>query len=193
MLPDGVIELTVECIPRRKSFQNGYVGMFWASYIQQPESLDIHFLGRKTGLSGPAQWIRGVTPKHGESATHLAVGDERTFTHDDDFPLSLVFNRSTYRYDEPWYFGLSHGMAYVQMFRSSDQIRFSQSPSGGGKGNPAWDFQWFVSPYQVGKLYRLQMRVAYLPFESSQQAADATESHRGELLMLGAEESQNGN
>ncbi|HVX59616.1 MAG TPA: hypothetical protein VHC19_03415 [Pirellulales bacterium] len=193
MLPDGVIELTVECIPRRKSFQNGYVGMFWASYIQQPESLDIHFLGRKTGQSGPAQWIRGVTPKHGESATHLAVGDERTFTHDDDFPLSLVFNRSTYRYDEPWYFGLSHGMAYAQMFRSSDQIRFSQSPSGGGKGNPAWDFQWFVSPYQVGKLYRLQMRVAYLPFESSQQAADATESHRGELLMLGAEESQNGN
>lgn len=193
MLPDGVIELTVECIPRRKIFQNGYIGMFWASYIRQPESLDIHFRGRKSGLRGPSQWLRGVTPKHGESATHLAVDDARNFPHDADFPLSLVFNRSAYRYDEPWYFGLSHGMAYAQMFRSSDQPRFSQSPSGGGTGNPAWDFQWFVSPYQVDKLYHLQMRVAYLPYESSQQIADVTESHRGELLMLGAEESPGDN
>ncbi len=189
ILPDGVIELTVECIPRRKTFKNGYVGMFWASYINQPESLDIHFLGRKAGATGPAEWIRGVTPKHGEAPTHLAVDDDRSFPHDADFPLTLVFNRSQHRYDEPWYFGVSHGMAFVQMFRPADQPLFSQSPSGGGNGNPAWDFQWFAAPYKVDQLYRLVMRAAYLPYESAEQVAAATESHREELLLSGQEES----
>ena len=32
LLPDGAIEMTVECIARRRSFRNGYIGLFWASY-----------------------------------------------------------------------------------------------------------------------------------------------------------------
>jgi len=38
------------------------------------------------------QWIRGVTPTHGELSTHLALDDNRTFAHDPNFPLTLVFN-----------------------------------------------------------------------------------------------------
>ena len=45
MLSDGTIEMTLECIPRRNRFRNGYIGLFWACYIHQPESLDIHFKG----------------------------------------------------------------------------------------------------------------------------------------------------
>ena len=124
-----------------------------------------------------------MTPQHGVLPTHLATDDERDFRHDDDFPLKLVFNRSRWRYDEPWYYGVSHGLAYVQMFRPSDHVRLSQSPSGGGDGNPAWDFQWFVPDHKVGKLYRFVMRAMYLPYESAEQVERETAGQRKSLEM----------
>jgi hypothetical protein len=196
LLPDGVIEMTLECCPRAKIFANSYIGLFFASYIQKPESLDIHFLGqpRPRVTSRPSEpipatsptghepgWIRGVTPAHGRLSTHLAIDDRRDFTHDPEFPLTLVFNLSDYCYAEPWYYGVSHGMAMVQMFREQDQVRFSQSPSGGGEGCPAWDFQWFIPRYEVGQTYRFVMRAAYLPFESPEQIVRATVPHRAAL------------
>jgi hypothetical protein len=166
LLDDGVIEMTFECIPRRNNYRNGYIGFFWASYIDQPESLDIHFIGQSDGRAKPS-WIRGITPKHGTQATHLAVNDQRQFAHDEAFPLLLVFGLSTHRYSEPWYFGLARGMAFAQIFQPADGVRLSQSPSGGGQGNPAWDFQWFIQNPVVGQRYQLVMRACYLPVEET--------------------------
>ncbi|MEC9001727.1 MAG: hypothetical protein VX644_00020, partial [Planctomycetota bacterium] len=72
MLSDGTLEMTLECIPRKRTFQHGYIGLFWASYIHQPESLDIHFQGvpSQSSKSSKPAWIRGVTPSHGTLATH---------------------------------------------------------------------------------------------------------------------------
>ena len=182
LLADGVIEMTLECIPHERVFKNDYIGLFFASYINQPESLDIHFLGRSSDdRGGEPRWIRGITPAHGELSTHRSADDNRTFSRDGEFPLTLVFNFSDYRYDEPWYYGVSGGMALVLMFRPCDQVRLSQSPSGGGKGNPAWDFQWFVPDYEVGRRYRFVMRAMYLPFESPEQIVRATARHRDAL------------
>jgi hypothetical protein len=182
LLEDGDIEMTLECIPRARTFKNDYIGLFFASYIDKPESLDIHFLGRPADqVDADARWIRGVTPEHGKFPTHLAVDDNRNFAHDPNFPLTLVFNKSNYRYTEPWYYGVSGGMAFVLMFRPDDNVRLSQSPSGAGEGNPAWDFQWFVPQYKVGQRYRFVMRAMYLPFESTQQIIRATAQHRAAL------------
>jgi hypothetical protein len=181
MLEDGTIELTVEFIPRSETFTNGYVGLFWASYINQPESLDIHFKGRETVQSTGSKWLRGVTPSHGVNATHLAVHDDRVFAHDREFPLTLVFNRSDLRYTEPWYYGVSHGMALVQMFRPQDRIRISQSPTGGGFGCPAWDFQHLVEDYEVDRRYQIVMRAMYVPFQSREQIERVSETHRRAL------------
>ena len=182
MLDDGVIELDFDCVARERTFANGYIGLFFASYIHQPESLDIHFSGCPSGQKHKEpQWITGVTPKHGVLSTHKAIDDDREFVHDPDFPLTLVFNESQYRYSEPWYYGVSNGMALVLVFRECDKVRFTQSPSGGGEGNPAWDFQWFVPDYEVGRHYRFVMRAMYIPFESQEQIKEAVEKHLIEL------------
>src|SRR2546430_1531304 len=174
LLDNGVIELTFECVPRRDTFRNGYIGLFWASYVHQPESLDLHFIGcPNNDASAVPAWVRGVTPAHGELPTHLARGDQRDFAHDPAFPLTLVFNRSRHRYAEPWYFGVCRGMAFAEIFRASDQVRLSQSPSGGGTGNPAWDFQWFIPNYRIGQRYQLVMRALYRPVTNPGDEAGA--------------------
>ncbi|NLF07237.1 MAG: hypothetical protein GX594_04550 [Pirellulaceae bacterium] len=178
LLEDGAIEMTFECIPRRRSFKNNYIGLFWASYIRQPESIDIHFKGRDADQPADPRWIRGVTPESGRFSTHLGADDRREFVHDPDFPLKLVFNYSPYRYSKPWYYGVSNGMALVYVFRPQDQIRLTQSPYGGGSGNPAWDFQFFIPDYEVGKRYQMVMRTLYLPYESPEQIERAVERHR---------------
>jgi len=78
-----------------------------------------------------------------------------------------------------WHY--ARGMAYVQMFRREDQVRLTQSPSGGGRGNPAWDFQFFIPDYEVGRMYRRVMRALYVPYESPEQIERATAPHRQAL------------
>ncbi len=164
LLDNGIIELTFECIPRAETWRHGYLHFFWASYIDRPEVLDTHFLGRpETDAAAPPIWVRGITSRHGERSTHRAVDDDRSFAHVEPFPLELPFSFSGYRYAEPWYFGLCRGMAFAQLFRPRDGVRFAQSPSGGGNGCPAWDFQWFIERPQVGQRYQLVMRGVYTP------------------------------
>jgi hypothetical protein len=189
MLPDGAIEMTLECVPRRRSFRNGSIGLFWASDTDRPESGAIHFRGHPDGGDVTPRWIESVSPAHGVRATHLGAADRRDFPHDEGFPLTLVFSGSGLRHDEPWYFGVSHGMADAQVFRPRDRVRFAQSPPGGGRGNPARDFQACLPVYEVGRRYTLVMRALYLPYESVEQVREAVESHR---LALGQDDRAKG-
>jgi len=181
LLEDGTIEYTFECIPRAGGYRHGFIGLFWASYIHQPEDKAIYFQGRRVDDDSTATWIKAVTPEHGVDSTHPPADGFQSVKVDDDFPLTLVNHPSKYVYTDSWYYGVSHSMALVMMFRPRDQIWMAQSPSGGGSGNPAWDFQWFIPEYKVGEAYGFRMRAAYLPFQSRQQIEDATRAHRDAL------------
>ena len=52
-------------------------------------------------------------------------------------------------------------MAYSQMFRPADRVRFSSPPAAAAAAAPQ-DFQFFIPDPQVGRRYRFVMR-AYLP------------------------------
>ena len=181
LLEDGAIEMTFECIPRQDTFKEDYIGLFWASYIHQPQSLDIHFKGHDTDQPAQSRWIRGITPAHGTLATHIATDDRREFTHDAEFPLTLAFSLSNHRYSEPWYYGINGKMALVFMFRPQDEVRLTQSPSGGGKGNPAWDFQFLISDYEIDRRYQFVLRTMLVPFQSSKQIEQVTIPNRKAL------------
>ncbi|MDB4794509.1 hypothetical protein OAG51_03720 [Pirellulaceae bacterium] len=169
ILQDGVIQYSFECIPHADIFMSDFIGLFWASYIHQPKDGSISFLGRPTGTSNQPEMIKAVSPKHGVHSTHRPPNTPRLPRIDQDFPLTLVNHPSKYEYTRSWYYGVSNKMAFIQVFRPSDQIWFAQSPSGGGKGNPAWDFQWFIKRPKTGTAYQFVMRCCYLPYESRNQ------------------------
>jgi hypothetical protein len=60
-------------------------------------------------------------------------------------------------------------MALAFIFRERDLIRLTQSPSGGGQGNPAWDFQFYIERPEVGRRYQMVMRAVYAPYESHEK------------------------
>ena len=176
LLDDGAIEYTFECIPRARTFRQGYIGLFWASYIDRPQDKSIHFQGRRVESRKANEWIKWLPPSHGVASTHRPVGGLLP-TVVKDFPLTLVNHPSPFVYQLPWYYGVSHGMALAQVFRTQDQIWLAQSPTGGGPTNPAWDFQWFVPDYRVGQAYGFVMRAVYVPYESREQVVRAVRPH----------------
>jgi hypothetical protein len=182
LLEDGTLEYTFECIPRADTFKRGYIGVFWASYLAAPEDKAIHFRGREAAAGdGPGGWLRTLSPQHGVDSTHPPAGDRRAIAYEPNFPLTLANHPSRYVHTEPWYFGVTRGLALVQMFRSADRIWFAQSPTGGGGIHPAWDFQWFATDWKVGEPRGFVMRVALTPFENHAQLETATRPHRQAL------------
>lgn len=181
LLDDGVIEYTFECIPRANVFRQGYLGLFWASYIDRPADKSLHFLGRREGTTGPGEWLTHLPPRHGVEATHPPASLERLPEVDPEFSLTLVNHPSPYRQTADWFYGVSHGMAFVQVFRPRDRVWIAQSPTGGGADNPAWDFQWFVPDYRVGEAYGFVMRAIYTPWESREQLQRLAKSQQEAL------------
>lgn len=182
LLEDGVIEYTFECIPRADTFRQGYIGVFWASYLAAPEDKAIHFRGREAAAyDGAGRWLRLLSPAHGTASTHPPADDRRVIPFVADFPLTLANHRSSHVHTEPWYFGVTRGLALVQMFRARDRIWFAQSPTGGGGVNPAWDFQWFATDWKVGEPRGFVMRIALVPFHDRDQLESVTRPHRQAL------------
>ncbi len=162
------IDVVFECIFHDDVFfEHDYAGLFWASYIQKPRDKKIYFLGTEKG-DADIQWIAAYSEKHGEQSTHLGRSDPGEIHFASNFNASLASHFSNYKYEYPFYYGRYHNMMLAYFFDSDDIIRFSQSPTGGGRDNPAWDFQYIIPGMKTGKKYSFKARILYKPFENSE-------------------------
>lgn len=169
------IDVDFRCVARDLSFfRHGYMGLFWASYIQAPDDRRVHFLGREPG-EATDRWISAASAKHGDASTHRSRSDPGDVFFAADFNAVLANHFSDYRFSEPFFCGRFRNMVLIYMFDRADAIRFSQSPDGGGRSNPAWDFQFIVRDVRVGTPYGYRARVVYKPFVSFE---DAREEYR---------------
>jgi hypothetical protein len=80
---------------------------------------------------------------------------------------SLFKNISRIRFADGFFYGRFKNMVWIVIFERPEGIRFAHSPSGGGRNeemrdtNPAWDFQWVIPDYEIGKDYLMRYRAVY--------------------------------
>ena len=167
------IDVTFECILHDgEFFQHGYAGLFWASYIQNPADKKIYFRGVDQKSSGTPSWIGAWSEEHGKQSTHRSQDDDHDFFFAPDFNATLASNFSSLRFSEPYYYGRFGKMVLAYFFDSEEVIRFSQSPTGGGELNPAWDFQFIIQSPKPNKKYSFKARMMYKPYINDEDVSD---------------------
>ncbi|MFB3902388.1 MAG: hypothetical protein ACE15E_02960 [Acidobacteriota bacterium] len=163
------VDLTFTCIPRKTDLPGGFLGVFWASYIDDPENKSIYFLGNKSTLDKPF-WVQFMAQQHVRDSTVVGEAAE-------DLPLdtktrALWTDISPLRYSVPFFYGRFRNMVLVYIFKpgQGQEVRFAQSPTGGGNTragdgrNPAWDFHLVIPRYVGNRAYVLQARLIYKPW-----------------------------
>lgn len=184
------IDLTYRGTPLADAWRkHGYIGVFFASYIHAPEDMAIQFIGRSRPGRGDAtpRWIKHLPERHGLAANHRPAGSQWDPPLDPGFNIDLVAGVSDLEYLYPFYFGRSGENVLVLMFernRPGGELRFAQSPSGGGPGNPAWDFVYFQRDYRVNREFRFRVRAVYRKFASVEDIVQLYEQWSGEKVVL---------
>jgi hypothetical protein len=151
------IDLTFRCKPHQHAFRNGYIGLFWASYIDGPENKSLYF-------RDPKGWVQFSTQTHFDQSTVLHADDKFQLKTAPGTRETLYKNLSPLRFTDPFYYGYFGTHQYILMFDRTDGIRFSHSPSGGGPPSnteTAWDWQYILPTYEVLQEYTYRARVAY--------------------------------
>ena len=174
MVVPHYIDITFRCIIHSDDFfQNNQAGLFWASYINAPPDKKIYFRGRKKNEDS-YKWIEAWSPAHGVQSTHIGEKDKYIFYTAPGFNVVLANHYSEFLFKDAFYYGRFHQMVFAYLFSTQDNqtIRFSQSPTGGGGPNPAWDFQFIIPDYEVGKEYSYKCRLIYKEFISPEDISE---------------------
>lgn len=160
LLAPHYLDMTFRCEPTQHAFAHGYIGLFWANYINAPEDKSIYF-------RGGGNWQQLCTQRHNDESTVRHRDDKIDLKFSAGMSDALFKNLSPLRFDEPFYYGLFCKHIAILMFDRSEGIRFTHSPSGGGlnkelqTSNPAWDFQYLIPQYEVKKEYHFRARIVY--------------------------------
>ena len=158
--PPHYVDMTFRCVPTQHAFAHGYIGLFWASYINAPDDKSLYF--RRGNL-----WQQLCTSQHNNQSTVRHERDNFDLKFSDGLGEALYRNLSLLRFDQPFFYGCFRKHVAIFMLDRTAGIRFTHSPSGGGLNgeqqttNPAWDFQLILPQYEIKKEYGLRLRLAY--------------------------------
>lgn len=181
LVNDEFIDVTFRCVVHAGDFfKYGYAGLFWASYIDTPKDKNIYFKGFEKSET-TAHWIKAISQRHGIKSTHKGENDEHDLYFAPNFNIKLFNSFSDYRYESPFYYGRFHNMVLAYLFDSLEVIRFAQSPTGGGRTQPAWDFQFIIPDLKYEHEYSFRARIIYKPFISEQDIEEEYESWKKDL------------
>jgi hypothetical protein len=156
------VDFAFRCRPTQHAFKRGYIGLFWASYINAPDDKSMY-------LRGKSGWLQHCTPAHDTLSTVLHEKDTFEMTFSKDHRDCLYRNYSPLRFELPFFYGLFRDLTLMVMFDRTEGVRLSQSPSGGGfdamrqTTHPAWDFQFVLPKYEVNTDYGFKGRLVYRP------------------------------
>ena len=161
------LDMNFRCVAH-KPLEGDFLCCFWASYMNAPINKSLHFLRAESTLEQPA-WFQFCTLGHNRDSTVLPANDDGSITFQDG-PRSLRDSFAPVRYGAPFYYGRIRNMVLIYVFDPGANIRFTHSPSGGGRTeagddtNPAWDFQFMVPNIELGREYGYRMRAVYKPW-----------------------------
>ena len=170
LMPPHYVDVHFRCVMKSAEFfKHGYAGMFWASYIHAPQDLKIYFRGKEQHEE-EMKWIGAYSTSHGNASTHIWARDTFDLFAVPGFNITLANHYSDYLFNEPFYYGRFHNMIFAYLFEKPSEgiIRFSQSPTGGGQGNPAWDFQFIIPDFIVDKEYEFSTRLVYKEWKGAE-------------------------
>lgn len=159
LTPPHYIDMTYRCKPAQHAFSNGYIGLFWASYINAPDDRSMYF--RHNGA-----WQQLCTQTHNDQSTVRHKTDTLELKYRKGIGEALFQHFSTLRFDEPFFYGLVRNHIFILIFERSEGIRLTHSSGGGANRemqttNPAWDFQYILPKYEVNKEYGFRARLVY--------------------------------
>src|SRR5947208_14112 len=76
----------------------GYIGLFWASYINAPDDKSMYFRHGRA-------WQQLCTQRHNDESTVRHTDDKVDLRFHKDFPQCLFRNYSPLRFEEPFFYG----------------------------------------------------------------------------------------
>lgn len=158
------VDMDLRIVLRRNTLTHHYLLAFYASYINAPEHLGMHFVGRARDEPVGEAWQELNTPRHYERSTVCHVDVEPELPHEMSYD-TLAFSYSELAFTRPFFYGRWRNMVFALMFEPGHDVRLTHSPSGGGAGNPAWDFQWVLHAPKVDEEHHLRARAVFKPWE----------------------------
>ncbi|MCF6285787.1 MAG: hypothetical protein L3K26_11405, partial [Candidatus Hydrogenedentes bacterium] len=126
--PEGHIDMDFTCTPHKDHWVGGFMGIFWASYINAPINKSIYFLQAGSSLDKP-RWLQYCTQRHGLNSTVLGP-DDAPFSEGGESTTNLFASVSPLRYALPFYYGRFRDQVLIFLYEADEggRIRLTQSP-----------------------------------------------------------------